>query len=116
MDIGAGKAGAVKGRSHLGSRVHAFFAQNGDLRARAFGDVRRGDILADVKAQRSRKPRIGVIGLGVKFFLGAPRVVAQRLHVPGRFRPGAAEARALLVDDVAAVAGDDDAIAVVYRA
>ena len=90
------EAGAIEHRRHLDLTVDALLAQDRDLGPRAARDVRRGNILGRIERQLREQAR-DPCGSSVRcaLFLGARRVVAQRLHADSssRTRPRATRVR-----------------------
>ena len=99
MHINRVKARAMERRRHLNVGVHALFAQYGNLRTCAGSNIRRGDIFIDIERQFHVQTRVGIVGFCVMFLIGTFRVVAQALHLPGRFRPPGTKRGAAFAED-----------------
>ena len=86
VHVGGPEAGAVEHRGHLDLAVDALLAQDRDLGSRAARHVRRGDVLRRVVRQVREQARVLRVDRALVLFLGAGRVVAQRLHAGSSFR------------------------------
>ena len=87
MHVDGIKAGTMERCRHFNVRVYALLAQHRDLRTRAGGNIRRRDILIDIEGELHVEARIGIVGFRLVLLVGALRVIAQTLHLPGGFRP-----------------------------
>ena len=91
------EAGAMERRRHLDVTVDALLAQDRDLRPRALGDVRRGDVLLRLERQprRSDPDRSGSIA-AANCSRAHCGIVAQLDHAEARLGPRAAQCRCAL--------------------
>ena len=87
MHVNGVKSGAVECRRHFHMGVDALLAQHRHFWTCAGGDIRRGDIFGDIKAERYIEARIGIVRFCVVLLVGTFRVIAQALHLPGGFCP-----------------------------
>ena len=111
MHVDGVKAGAMEGCRHFNVGVHPLLAQDGHFRTRAGGNVRRRNVVINLKRKLHIEARIGVIGFRLVLLIGAGRVVAQTLHLPGGFRPPHAQRSAALAKHRLTVGGQHEAIA-----
>ena len=80
--------GAIEDRRHFELAVDALLAQDRDLGSRAAIDVRRRDIVGGIERQAREQAGILRIERACALFLGAGRVVTQRLQPIARLGPG----------------------------
>ena len=111
MHVNGVKASAMEGRRHFNVRVHTLLAQDGHFRTRAGGNVRCGDIVINIKRELHIEARVGVVGFRLVLLIGAGRVVAQTLHLPGGFRPPHAQRGAAFAKHRLIAGGQHEAIA-----
>ena len=81
------KTGAMECRRHLNVGVNALLTQYSNFRTSPLGDIRCCNIFFRCEAQFDVQARIAFILLGLVLLIGTFRVIAQALHLPGRFRP-----------------------------
>ncbi len=111
MDVNRVKARTMERRRHLHVRVHPLLAQYSDFRSCACRNVRRGDIFINIKRQLHVEARIGIIRFRLVFLVSTLRIVAQTLHLPGRFRPPDTQRSAAFAEYRLVISGNHKAIA-----
>ena len=111
MHVDGIEAGAMESGRHFNVRVNPLLAQHGHFRARAGRNIRRGNIFIDIKRQLNVKARVAIVRLRLVLLIGAFRVIAQALHLPGGLRPPHTQRGAAFAEQRLTVGGDNKTIA-----
>ena len=96
VDVVGIETGAGKGGGHFHLAVDALLAQHGDFGLVA-ADKRRGDVVANIKAQVGKQGAAAVVAQKREFAVGAGGVVAQALDLVAGFAPGFLQFQAAFV-------------------
>ena len=112
MHVDSREAGAIESRCHFHLTVDALLTQYGNLRTHVLLDVRRADVVVDVKAELDRQAWVFFVQQGIEFLLGAFGVVAQLLDLVAGFCPLALQQTALIAEHSLAIEADGHVAAV----
>jgi hypothetical protein len=112
MHVDGVKAGAMEGCRHFNVGVHPCSRRTATF-GRAPVAMYGAAIVINIKRELHIEARIGIIGFRLVLLIGAGRVVAQTLHLPGGFRPPHAQRGAAFAEHRLTVGGQHEAIALV---
>src|SRR5690554_6275692 len=87
MDVYCLETSPIKRCSHFNLAVNTLLPKHRNLRACTGTDIRRSNIFIDVVTKLNTQPRIVLVQQVVELFLGAVRVIPQRLNTVTGFRP-----------------------------
>ena len=110
------EAGAMESGRHFDVGVNALLAQYGNFRTRTGRNVRRCHVFLWGEGQIDVQTWVIIVFLGFVLLIGAFRVVAQTLHLPGGFGPPGTQRAAAFAEHRLVARGDNETIALLDAA